>query len=324
MTQPQSNDYTKALAEAAALYAVAKAAPEPLDAIAATARATVQASQLVQLTVTQKILALWKRTNPYDDRAVAAFAAAAGREMIPAQQVVARLTAAARTEQLRMSGVRVTITPRVPDNVRSAAPDGKLVRRPRSEVQYEDGNRHVTQASSNTNRVFVRVADNFRYTRSRSDQATANTAAERRIETLVDGNMQVVRSHVEFQSMQQAVDLDRPIIGYRRIIHPELSMGGVCGMCVVAADRIYKTAELKAIHLRCKCAVLEVFEDYDPGHQLNSKDLAALYEAAGGSTRKQLKRTRYKIVDHAELGPMLTPVKGSPVPYFPADVLVPA
>jgi hypothetical protein len=27
------------------------------------------------------------------------------------------------------------------------------------------------------------------------------------------------------------------IIGYRRVIHPEMSRGGMCGMCTEAADR---------------------------------------------------------------------------------------
>jgi hypothetical protein len=60
-----------------------------------------------------------------------------------------------------------------------------------------------------------------------------------------------------------------------------------------------------------------VFDDYDPGHDMNSDDLDKLYNTADGLSRKNLKRTRYHIEEHTELGPMLVPVKGSPVPYFP-------
>ena len=42
--------------------------------------------------------------------------------------------------------------------------------------------------------------------------------------------------------LAKAVDLDRPgvkILGYRRIIHPELSRGGRAGCASPAADRLY-------------------------------------------------------------------------------------
>lgn len=319
--------YAEALAAATVLVAAAKAKPTPIESLKASILAASLTTQRASTAASAAIRALWRSTNPYDDRSVAEFAANAGRVMVPAQRVVASVTAAARTQQLRAAGVRVTVTPKIPDNVRSAAPDGSIERRGAVSVRYGDGSEPtVTQRSSDTAEVFTRAAENFRYTYSRSgDQAAANAAAENRIDTLIDGNLQVVRSHVEFQSMQQAVDLDRVIIGYRRIIHPEMSRGGVCGMCVVAADRVYKTVELKAIHARCWCTVLEVFEDYDPGLRLNGDDLTKIYDAAGGSSRKQLKRTRYKIVEHSELGPILTPVKGSPVPYFPvpADTAAP-
>jgi hypothetical protein len=324
--------YAEALAAAAVLVAATKAKPAPLESLSASMLTAARSTQRATAAASTAIRLLWKSTNPYDDRAVDEFAAGAGRVMVPTQRAVASVTAAARTQQLRAAGVQVTVTPKVPDDVRSAAPDGSIERRGRVSLRYGNGTEPtVTQRSSDTSRVFARVAENFRYTYSQNnDQAAANAAAERRIDSLIDGNLQVVRSRVEFQSMEQAqaVDLDRPIIGYRRIIHPEMSRGGVCGMCVIAADRIYKIGELKAIHARCWCTVLEVFEDYDPGHQMNGDDLKKLYDAAGGNTRNLLKRTRYKIVEHSELGPILTPVKGSPVPYFPAPAdtaaLVPA
>jgi hypothetical protein len=42
------------------------------------------------------------------------------------------------------------------------------------------------------------------------------------------------------------------VVGYRRILHPELGSGAPpCGLCVVAADRIYTIEELMPIHARC-------------------------------------------------------------------------
>lgn len=94
---------------------------------------------------------------------------------------------------------------------------------------------------------------------------------------------------------------------YRRVIHPEWSVGGTCGMCIAASDRIYNVGELLPIHDNCKCTVAAISDDDDPGYRLNRRDLDAMYEAAGGKDRASLKRTRYKIDEHGELGPVLVP-----------------
>lgn len=96
------------------------------------------------------------------------------------------------------------------------------------------------------------------------------------------------------------------ITGYRRIIHPERSQGGTCGLCIAAADRLYSVEDLRAVHNRCYCTVLAVIENEDPGAQLNAADLKALYKAAGDSTdRQDLAKTRWKVEQHSELGPVL-------------------
>jgi hypothetical protein len=41
------------------------------------------------------------------------------------------------------------------------------------------------------------------------------------------------------------------VTGYRRVIHPELSKSGTCGLCVAAADRIYYVDDLMPIHTNC-------------------------------------------------------------------------
>lgn len=84
------------------------------------------------------------------------------------------------------------------------------------------------------------------------------------------------------------------VIGYRRIVHPDRSVGGVCGMCIVAATRIYKRGDLRKIHDNCKCTVAQITAASDPGDALNKLDLPGLYRQADGTGRADLKRTRYK------------------------------
>jgi hypothetical protein len=107
------------------------------------------------------------------------------------------------------------------------------------------------------------------------------------------------------------------VTGWRRILHPELSESGPCGLCVVAADRIYKKEDLQPIHGRCKCEVLPILAGVgDPGLNLNDEDLERVYAAAGGTggeavskTGKRvspgLKKIRVQLTEHGELGPIL-------------------
>lgn len=86
------------------------------------------------------------------------------------------------------------------------------------------------------------------------------------------------------------------ITGWRRVIHPELSRSGTCGLCVSAATRIYTTSDLKPLHKRCFCTVMGITADSDPGDALNRVDLGDLYDDAGGTTDGwTLKQTRYQV-----------------------------
>jgi hypothetical protein len=93
--------------------------------------------------------------------------------------------------------------------------------------------------------------------------------------------------------------------GWRRIVRPELSKGGSCGLCVVAADRVYSREDLLAVHANCKCTVLPIIDGVDPGKTLNDEDLKALYDDAGGTQGKKLKRVRISVEQHGELGGVL-------------------
>jgi hypothetical protein len=53
------------------------------------------------------------------------------------------------------------------------------------------------------------------------------------------------------------------------------------------------------------CEVLPVYQGADPGITLNGDDLAALYAAAGGNTREDLRRINVVLTEHGELGPIL-------------------
>lgn len=95
------------------------------------------------------------------------------------------------------------------------------------------------------------------------------------------------------------------VIGYRRVIHPELSESGVCGLCVAAATRFYTRDDLQEIHDNCKCETLPLTASDDPGLRLNDDDLQTLYGAAGSNRGENLKRIRVQTVEHGELGPIL-------------------
>jgi hypothetical protein len=103
-----------------------------------------------------------------------------------------------------------------------------------------------------------------------------------------------------------AVAEPKGVTGWRRIIHPELSAGGTCGLCLVASDRVYGVRDLQPLHSRCKCTIAPIVGENDPGLALSQDSLAAVYRLAGDSTFAQdLARVRIQVREHAELGPTL-------------------
>jgi hypothetical protein len=108
----------------------------------------------------------------------------------------------------------------------------------------------------------------------------------------------------------------KTITGYRRVIHPEViatgstAPGPVCGLCVVASDRLYKRADLLELHALCRCSVAPVVGeaggDGDPGSAINGLDLNRIYTEAGSTGFKALKNTKILVVYNDETGPRLT------------------
>jgi hypothetical protein len=105
---------------------------------------------------------------------------------------------------------------------------------------------------------------------------------------------------------QQSITANPNANGYRRVIHPEMSKTGTCGLCIAAADRWYSRADLLPLHSRCKCSVLPITTALDPGRTLNDADLAGVYASADSTKAADLKRVRYAVREHGELGPVLT------------------
>lgn len=158
--------------------------------------------------------------------------------------------------------------------------------------------------------AYGRVAESYRYQeyalqRSSSpvDLVTPDEAATKRaLDVAGTDAMLVPRAQ-----SQKFMTRSPRITGYRRIIHPELSKTGTCGLCVAASDRLYGPTELMPIHPpTCHCVPLPVYDGKDPGSILNRRDLDRLYRDAGDSTSGDaLRRTRYQVNDNGELGPVL-------------------
>jgi hypothetical protein len=155
---------------------------------------------------------------------------------------------------------------------------------------------------------YGRVADQFRY-QVAAEKLTEGEARQRalvRIESVAATDITLaVREQV-----RKTMGKIPGITGYRRILRPELTATGPCGLCVVAADRLYHIEDLHPLHARCVCEVLPVIGAFDPGVQLNASDLAQIYTAAGstgGGKREKgaLKRIRVALAEHGELGPTL-------------------
>lgn len=154
-------------------------------------------------------------------------------------------------------------------------------------------------------KVYGRVASEYRWQRSQgADDSRALSLAMVRARELVSADLGLAHTH-QIRNFNQARGIDR----YRRVIRPEASKSGTCGLCAAASDRIYHQADLLPVHHRCKCAVIAVTANTDPGSQLNDDTLSSLYAAADSTSGPSLKRVRVTVVEHGELGPQLR-VKG--------------
>jgi hypothetical protein len=174
-----------------------------------------------------------------------------------------------------------------------------LSRRPTSPVGVVDV-RSLRQGVTPAG-VYGRPADVYRYQRSLDvEPARALELAVERARVAADVDVTLA-----FRAQARHVMVVRQVDGFRRVVHPELSAGGTCGLCIVAADRIYSRDDLLPVHARCACTVLPIVNEQDPGAQLDRAALDALYDRAGSNRAADLKRTRYSVKEHGELGAVL-------------------
>lgn len=236
-------------------------------------------------------------TGWYDAAAITAWAAALATRIEALQRLTAQTTDAYLARVLSLLAGR-----RVP---------------PTGRIDTSGLRRGVTHAGA-----YARAADVYRWQQHQFDQIAINLARGTLdvlpdiidpIDAAVQRVIAVAATDIQLADRAQtsasyAAAGDKGLItGWRRVIHPELSKGGACGLCVAASDRLYGVHEPKAIHDRCECTTLPVLDANDPGSTLNDGDLGRLYGDAGGTHRSKLKATRYQVDEHGELGPVLNP-----------------
>lgn len=153
------------------------------------------------------------------------------------------------------------------------------------------------------------------------DEFEANEKALQRAEQQARMDLSLARREAERQRWGVSED----VIGVRRVLRPEMSKHGPCGLCVVASTRVYSPRKLKPLHGGCVCGSLPVTASSDIGNELNeadfeiwskrgeilekvglsNDDLQKYYAAAGGTGRAGLQRVRVRTLNHGELGPIL-------------------
>ena len=154
----------------------------------------------------------------------------------------------------------------------------------------------------NPYREYDRPAEQARYAMSKG--ATPAEAAEKAVKKavqLANDDLMLTRRKAPMKIIQGS----EKVIGYRRVIMPELSESGTCGLCLAASTRLYSKSELLPIHTNCKCEILPVTKTQDPARLFNEEDLQRLYEIVGGNSAADLLTVRYKVGEHGELGPVL-------------------
>lgn len=212
------------------------------------------------------------------------------------RRVAAQIGEQVRTGQVAVADVTTTYLDRALDMLEADA-------RRSDRAVLPDPMRGVDPAEQ-----WERPAEEYRRGRLQGlDDFEAAERALRRADTMVEDDLNLAHREASRQRLSVVPD----VLGWRRVLRPELSVGGSCGLCIAASTRLYSRGELMPIHARCKCKPFPVVRGKaDPGQQLNGQDLDALYqqalEASGGdNSAAALKRVRFQVHDHGELGPVL-------------------
>lgn len=263
-----------------------------------------------------QIVALWRRTNPYDGKSVQRFVREAARISGAAQDSAVTLATATQRQIFERLDIDVDISPRVDHSVRNWAEDESAWDEP-VKVKTSRGEAQRVPAE----RVFERAARQFRFDVSdgmSQEKALANSIE--RAKMILDGNVQLAERDARVDIYEYVQGKNKGTrIGYRRIIHPELSKTGTCGLCFVAADRVYQDINTWSLHPNCHCTVLPIVKRSngtvdDPGLKLSRDDLNAVYAEAGSTYRNDLISTIWKPDEHGEM--RLVMKKGESISNF--------
>jgi hypothetical protein len=242
-----------------------------LQAQAAAQDASRRATQAV-------IEAAWRAiTDPHDPAQEKAFAEKAAAAIAQGRQSFADLTNGAIRDMLGDAGVKPPRT--VP----------KITKQPRG-IPITD--------------EMLRATKEARYRISEGDSvAQALDKGLQRAQVMAGMDLALA----DREMYQKTVHGVPEVIGTRRNIHPELSKGGTCGLCIAAATRVYHKRDLLPLHDRCECTSSIVLADTeDLVQQINGVSLDELYVSVGETERQKLAKTRFTVHQHGELGPLLT------------------
>lgn len=151
--------------------------------------------------------------------------------------------------------------------------------------------------------LWARPAEQYRYAVSVGDnEADALLKALERATHIAEMDAALVNRDAQIARFRR----HEKVIGFRRILHPELADSKLsCGLCVAAATRKYSVDELLPLHQGCNCTVAPITRSNDPGLDLNQKDLDRIYAAGGGTDKQNLSKVRVATVENGELGPLL-------------------
>lgn len=284
--------------------ATAQQTAEVLALVQAQAQAR---EQLVDITSAAVVAQVSAFSGWYDAAQITKLAGLLAKVTRAAQKRTAASTDAYAVRVLRLLGQKARARGPVASETIRSVPLESVYGRLADQYRYHEATRGPNapaEALQRRNDAGILIDPFPRLTR---EQVKARVVTRARVQVEDNLSLAVTRQWAEVLSDDDLTE----VVGYRRILHPELSRGGSCGLCVAASDRLYRKAELMPLHARCACDVMPVLGDpysddrVDPGAAINAADLKRLYAEAGSTAAADLKKTRWKVAQHSELGPRL-------------------
>lgn len=251
------------------------------DAVGQLVSVDGEVQETVAASTSAQVQAAYEGLDWYDHAAISAVAAAAGQTVRAASQTAVGMSAAYLTRVLR-------------EMITTGSPTARTLRLS-GPLRFG-----VAEWAS----PYGRVADTVRFEISKGK--TLDDAIQiglQRADAMVRTDLALARrmqSRATFEGNQR-------VYGYRRVVHPELSRTGTCGLCIAAADRRYNIRDLMPLHQRCKCTVLPITSGNDPGGAFDQDEkFAEAYGMALSNRAKDLKEVRVRYEWNNELGPTLS------------------